>query len=52
MNGFNDNKWDEVETERLSKSGHMHQDQRFRFEVSFVTNRQLQPAKHARKYAT
>jgi hypothetical protein len=23
MNGFNDNKWDEIETERLSKSGHM-----------------------------
>jgi len=52
MNGFNDNKWDEVETERLSKSGQMHQDQWFRLEESFITNWQLQTAKHARKYAT
>ena len=38
MNGFNDNKWGEFETQRLSRSGHMHQDHRFHLEVSFVTN--------------
>jgi len=38
--------------QRLSKSGHMHQDHRFRREFIFVTNWQLQPARHARKYAT